>query len=310
MAITPRLAFAQTGLPPAPVARIDVVKDTYFGETLSDPYRWMENYKDPDWLPFLKGQNDHARAVLDAIPNRTKLLKRIQQLSGDTVLTGRLQNAGGKLFYQQRTAGSDNFRLFVKAAGKTRVLVDPTKLSGATGHVSLDWWKASPDGSHVVYGLSKDGSEDSVLHVMVTATGKDLPDMIPNTEDANPQWLDDGGGFFYNQLTSPPDSTERYLDSQARYHKLGTDPSSDPVVMKRGLIASIAYEKIQMPMVATFAGAAHAALFLSDVRPESRIYIAPVADIIAGNPKWIQVATFEDEITDFSTRWRGHLHAR
>ncbi|MBI1361809.1 MAG: prolyl oligopeptidase family serine peptidase [Alphaproteobacteria bacterium] len=300
MAATPRLAFAQTAVPPAPVARVEVVKDTYFGETLSDPYRWMENYKDPDWLPFLKGQNAHTRAVLDAIPNRSKLLKRIQQLSGDTVLTGRVQNAGGKLFYQQRTAGSDNFRLFVKSAGKTRVLVDPTKLGGKTGHVSLDWWKASPDGSHVVYGLSKDGSEDSVLHVLVTASGKDLPDSIPNTESGNPQWLDDGSGFFYNQLTSPPESTERYLNSQARYHKLGTDPSSDPVVMKRGLVANIVYEKIQMPMVATFAGATHAALFLSDVRPESRIYIAPVADIIAGNPKWVQVATFEDEITDFA----------
>ena len=54
--------------PPAPVARIEVVKDTYFGETLSDPYRWMENSKDRDWLPFLKGQNEHTRAILDALP--------------------------------------------------------------------------------------------------------------------------------------------------------------------------------------------------------------------------------------------------
>src|SRR5512140_3628542 len=57
-------------VPPAPVARVDVVRDTYFGETLSDPYRWMENDKDPEWLPFLKGQNDHARAILEALPTR------------------------------------------------------------------------------------------------------------------------------------------------------------------------------------------------------------------------------------------------
>ena len=48
-------------VPPAPVARIHVVQDTYFGETLSDPYRWMENPKDPDWLPYLKAQNDRTR---------------------------------------------------------------------------------------------------------------------------------------------------------------------------------------------------------------------------------------------------------
>src|SRR5580704_977340 len=82
-AATPNASAA--AIPPAPVARIVNAHDTYFGETLSDPYRWMENDKDPDWLPFLKGQNDHARAVLDALPTRTALLKRVQQLSGDTV---------------------------------------------------------------------------------------------------------------------------------------------------------------------------------------------------------------------------------
>ena len=71
---------------PAPIARIEVVKDTYFGETISDPYRWMENAKDPDWLSYLKAQNAHTRAIIDALPDRTALLKRIQRLSGDTVL--------------------------------------------------------------------------------------------------------------------------------------------------------------------------------------------------------------------------------
>jgi prolyl oligopeptidase len=80
-------ALTSGSSPAAPVARVEVVHDTYFGETLSDPYRWMENDQDPGWLPFLKGQNAHARAVLDAIPQREKLLKRIQQLSGDTAAT-------------------------------------------------------------------------------------------------------------------------------------------------------------------------------------------------------------------------------
>ncbi|TLZ14070.1 MAG: hypothetical protein E6K31_02055, partial [Gammaproteobacteria bacterium] len=67
-------ASASVRIPPAPVARVDIVKDAYFGETLSDPYRWMENDKDQEWLPFLKGQNEHTRAVLDTIPGRERLL--------------------------------------------------------------------------------------------------------------------------------------------------------------------------------------------------------------------------------------------
>jgi len=166
-------------IPPAPVARVAVVKDSYFGETVSDPYRWMENDKDPEWLPFLRGQNVHARAVLDAIPGRSQLLKRIEELSGDAASTRSAQRAGGQLFFEQRPVGADNFKLFVRHHGVDRVLIDPTQLSDANGHMSLDWWQPSPDGAHVVYGLSKDGSEDSVLHVLRVADGRDLPERTP-----------------------------------------------------------------------------------------------------------------------------------
>lgn len=295
-------AVAATGpktVPPAPVARVAIVEDTYFGETLSDPYRWMENDKDPEWLPFLKGQNEHARAVLDGIPGRDALLERIRQLSGDAAATRRVQRGGPRLFFEQRPAGADNFKLFVREGGKQRVLIDPTALgaNGAVGHWSLDWWEASPDGSHIAYGLSKDGSEDSVLHVLDVTSGRDLPERIANTQNATPQWLDDGSGFFYNQLTGKVDTPERYLDSQARFHRLGTDPASDPILMKRGSDANVVYERIQMPFVFTFTGSRHAILALSDVRPESRLFIAPVADALANRAHWTALATFEDEIT-------------
>ena len=293
-------AAAAPANPPAPVARIDVVHDTYFGETLSDPYRWMENDKDPDWLPFLKAENDHARAILDALPGRAALLKRIQQLSGDTVATSRVQRAGGLIFFTQRPLGADNYKLFVRAAGagQDRVLVDPTKAGGLKGHVSLDWWRASPDGHYVAYGVSKNGSEDSILHVLTVADGKDLPERIANTQGADPQWLDDGSGFFYNQLTGAVDTPERFLDSQARFHRLGTDPDTDPVLMKRGLVAGIDYDKIQAPHIVTFPGARHAILVLSDVRPETRAFIAPLADALTGHARWTPIATFADEVTD------------
>ena len=277
---------------------MEIVRDTYFGETLSDPYRWMENDKDTEWLPFLRGQNDHTRAVLDALPFRESLLQRIRQLSADTVLTGRIQRAGGLMFFQQRPLGADNYKLFVRQNGRDRLLVDPTALSDHTSHVSLDWWRASPTGQHVVYGLSKDGSEDSTLRVLVVADGTDLTERIPNTESANPQWLEDGSGFFYNQLTGQVDTPERYLDSQARFHRLATDPTLDPILMKRGLVAGVDYDRSQMPFVHTYPGARYALLKLADVRPESRWFIAPVADAIAGQTHWTPVVGFEDEVTD------------
>jgi prolyl oligopeptidase len=298
--IAERSMGAAEGIPAAPVARVAVVKDTYFGETLSDPYRWMENDKDPEWLPFLKGQNAHARAVLERIPGRAALLKRIEQLSGDTALTRRVQRAGGKLFFEQRPVGADNFKLFVREGAATRVLIDPTLKSGAASHFSLDWWQPSHDGTHLVYGLSKDGSEDSVLHVLTVSDGKDLPESIADTEHATPSWLPDGTGFFYNQLTGKNDTPERYLDSQARFHRLGTDPKADPVVMKRGLDPQVSFERIQIPHVACFEGSSHALLVLEDVRTEMRLLLAPLKDVLAGKPHWVTVAAFEDEVTDFA----------
>jgi len=284
-------------IPPAPVARVEVVKDNYFGETLSDPYRWMENDKDADWLPFLKGQNAHTHALLERIPGRAQLLKRIQQLSGDAALTRVARRSGGKLFFEQRPAGADSYKLFVREAGIDRVLIDPTALNAGGGHLSLDWWRPAPNGAHIVYGLSRDGSENSVLHIMNVANGRDLAEQIPDTENARPSWLDNGTGFFYNQLTGTAHTPARYLDSQARFHLLGADPASDPILMKRGLDPQVQFDRIQTPNIYCELGSDHALLLLSDVRQESRILVAPLAEVLAGNARWTAVADFADEVT-------------
>jgi prolyl oligopeptidase len=284
-------------VPPAPVARTETVRDTYFGETLADPYRWMENDRDRDWLPFLEGQNRHARAILERLPGRAELLARIRQVSGDTALTSKVQRAGGITFIQQRPAGKDNFQLIARGGRRDRILIDPTMLAAGGGHLSMDWWKASPDGRHVVYGLSKDGSEDSTLHVLSVASGRVLPESIPGTEAAIPQWLDDGSGFFYNQLTGAVDTPQRYLDSRARLHRLGSRPADDPILMQRGLLRDIDFEPIQMPYIVTYPGSHYVLLALTDVRRESRLYIAAVADVLGNRAHWVKVADFDDAVT-------------
>lgn len=290
--------MAETPVPP--VARVEPVTDTYFGEKVTDPYRWMENDQDRDWLQFLGAQNAYTRSVLDALPRRVPLLQRIQQLSGVVTAPAEVQLAGGRTFYQQRPAGANNFKLFVRENGKDRVLVDPTVFDTKDSHVSLDWWRVSPDGGKLAYGLSKDGSEDSTLAVMDVATGRVLPERIPNTQYGQAlSWLPDGSGFFYNQLTGKVGTPDRYLDSQARFHRLGTDPAADPVVMARGRDPSVAFEKIQVPAVIASDTSRHAVLVLGDVRPEVRLFVAPLADVTSGRAKWRQVATFEDQITDF-----------
>jgi prolyl oligopeptidase len=318
LAVSPIVVTIAADIPAAPVARVAPVTDTYFGETITDRYRWMENDKDPDWLPFLKQQNAHTRAVLDPLPKRGALLQRIQQLSGDIVAPARVKKSGTRVFYQQRPAGSNNFKLFVREGGKDRVLVDPTQLDTATSHVSLDWWYPSPDGKKLAYGLSKDGSEDSILYLMEVASGTLLKERIANTQGAEPSWLADSSGFFYNQLTGAVNTPQRFLDSQVRFHQVGTDAATDPVLMKRGLDAAVEYEKIQAPYIEVGTHSDSALLVLADVRQEKRIYSAPLKQVLSGKAQWRLVADFSDEVINqdlhgdqlYLLSTRGHPRGR
>ncbi len=276
---------------------MEPVKDVYFGDTVTDPYRWMENPKDPDWLPFLQGQNAHTRAILDALPRRRDLLARIRELSGDAASTRDLQQAGGRLFFEQRPAGADNYMLFVREAGNTRVLVDPTVLNTGAGHVSLDWWRASPNGDHVAYGLSRNGGENSILHILSVADGRDLPERIADTQGCTPQWVDDGSGFFYSPLTGAIGTPQRYQDEQSRFHRLGADPAADPVLVRRGLAPRIPFAPSQNPTIFTHFGSDHVVLRLKDIRDEAMVFVAPVSSASAGPTNWRPVAALVDQVT-------------
>jgi prolyl oligopeptidase len=301
-ASVPALARVAAGsMPRPPVARVDPVTDTYFGTKVVDPYRWMENSRDPEWLPFLQDQNAFARSVLDRLPGRAGLLSRISAVSGDVAITTKVRSSGNRLFFQQRPAGSENFKLFVRIRdGSAHALIDPTQLSVGDAHVSLDWWEPSSDGAHVAYGLSSAGSEASVLHVIVVDTGEILPERIEKTDSAMPSWLPDGSGFFYIQFTGERGTPGFYLNSQACLHRLRTDPSSDRVVLKGGMAANVPIAANQYPYIMTAVGSRFAIVLVGDVRPEFSAWSAQLTDVLSGNAQWKSICAFEDAVTGFA----------
>ncbi len=286
--------------PAAPVARKSPVAETLFGTTLTDDYRWMENDKDPDWLPYLKGQNAAARAILSAIPNREAMLKRVAALSGDAAATKTVQRAGTRTFVEARPAGANNYKLFVSEGASTRTLIDPETLGTATTHVSIDWWAASPDGSHLVYGLSEAGSENSVAQIMVVATLEILPERIARVPYAGPSWTNDGGGFFYNQLHGERGTIDRDKNSRAMFHRLRTDPATDRLILQNGH-ASFPIGEYEYPGIETSPGSDIAiAVLFNGVQRELTAYAAPVADVIGGSPTWRKVCDRADSITSLA----------
>ena len=178
MSLLPRsLLAAAAAIPPAPVARVEVVNDTYFGETLSDPYRWMENSKDPDWLPFLKAQNDHTRAIIDALPG-----------SGGAAQAHRatLRRNGGNEPRAARRRPD-----FLSSSAPWARIISSFSCAPPGAPRAGCWWTPRhsaaaratcrsiggvprPTASTWCTDLSKDGSEDSLLHILKVADGKDL----------------------------------------------------------------------------------------------------------------------------------------
>jgi prolyl oligopeptidase len=304
-AIHPLLAAGSATSGP-PVARVEPVSEQFFGETIVDPYRWMENSRDPDWEPFIRGQAAYARKVLDAIPGRKRLGARITQLSGDAVITRGVQSCGGVTFYEKRPVGADNFKLYVRPRihGEERLLIDPTVLNQDGKHVSLDWWSAAPDGSHVVYGLSPAGSEDSVIHILVVGTGEILPERISHAQYASPSWLPDSSGFFYNRLAGAPlGSVDYYKDSVAWLHRLRTEARDDVKILARGQYAEVPGEPTDFPNIMADASSQYVlAGMIGGVRRENPYYTARLSDLIVGRAQWRKVCDVADEVVSVSFR--------
>jgi prolyl oligopeptidase len=117
--------------------------------------------------------------------------------------------------------------------GADRVAVDPNA-QDAAGTTALDWYYPSDDGRLLAYGLSENGSEQSVLHVLELDTDQILPERIARTRAADLAWLPDGSGFYYTRYPSPgevPEGEEHYHRS-IFFHRLGTDPAADPLLFR------------------------------------------------------------------------------
>ena len=192
----------------APVARTEAVRDTYFGVTVQDPYRWLEDVGSDEVRGWLEGQAAHARSVLDALGHRAALLARVAELRGDGPARSGFAAAGGAVFHLRRDAGAEVAALVVRGPGgrPERALLDPGAMAGAA-HSAIDWYVPSPDGGHVACGVSQGGSEWSTLHVVETASGRLLDDALGGALFPFVSWLEDGGSFpsfVYHRHRDPP----------------------------------------------------------------------------------------------------------
>ena len=116
--------------------RVDVVEQQ-FGQTITDPYRWLENdvRSDKEVASWVESQNKLTNAHLDTLPGRTIFKDRLKELFNYERFTIPIKK-GGRYFYQRNSGVQNQLVLYVcnSADGAGRVLIDPNSWStdGAT----------------------------------------------------------------------------------------------------------------------------------------------------------------------------------
>lgn len=216
--------------PPKPIA------DYFHGTRVVDNYRWLEKADSPETQKWVAEENAYTRALLDPLPGRAAIQKRLTELLSIGNVTAPVI-AGHHYFYTRREGLQNQPVLYVRDSlnGSDRVLVDANSLS-ADGTIALDWFQPSDNGKYVAYGTSPSGSEMSTLHVIETKTGTSLPDIIEHTRAASIAWLHDNSGFYYTRYPSKgdvPPGQEMY-NRHVYFHLLGSPVETDDPVFGKG----------------------------------------------------------------------------
>ncbi|HSS69077.1 MAG TPA: prolyl oligopeptidase family serine peptidase [Casimicrobiaceae bacterium] len=299
-------AFAQTKPPAAPVKE---VTDTYFGVTVADPYRYMEDMKNPEVTGWMKAQADYTHAVLLKIPQRAEILKEVTKY-GDAAAARitSVQIVGEMVYYLKRNANENIAKLYVRRGftGKERLLFDPEKQPAPEGkHYAIDYYQPSPDNKYLAFGISIGGSEESVIHILEVATAKETGDVIDRANYATPSFLPDGRLVYsrLQKLAQGAPITDKYQNQRTYVHVLGKNPDDDPVILGAGVSPSVAAAPEELVFAGNPIGSKYiVGAVVNGVQREIRLYVAPLASLAGDKTPWTKICDTADDVTDIAVQ--------
>jgi prolyl oligopeptidase len=175
--------------------------DTYHGQSVDDPYRWMEDLESAELKSWLASQKQLMRDFADRQPVRKQLRDRIKELS--TTERFSLPNRVGDTIYYTRTAPSEvRPTLYAVSGDVERSIMKPDDFIHGEED-QLKTWSVSPDGRLLIYKTAIGQSRWGTLHVIDMESGE-LVDRIHSFQgNGSPVWGRDGKSFFYVRYDAP-----------------------------------------------------------------------------------------------------------
>ncbi|KAK6931380.1 Peptidase S9, prolyl oligopeptidase, catalytic domain [Dillenia turbinata] len=227
------------------------------GKSWNDPYNWMSNTNDPDFINYLNQENSYA----DAFMHDTKSLQ--QQLFDEMisrlppVISSPPERWGPWLYYQyipeekeypvlcrklasQKNGWAKRFLNYVSGGYVSEeVLLDWNELAeqyGKPRYVHVGTCRVSPDHNFLAYTLDITGNERFILQIKDLRTGCLLPKVRADGV-ISLAWAQDSCTLFYtvsDENHRPSRQDQSFFLLLVLCNKLGKDAAEDVMVFEEG----------------------------------------------------------------------------
>lgn len=207
------------------------VSDTYFGTTVKDPYRWLEDDRAEDTKAWVEAENKVTQSYLSKIPFRDDIKKRLETLWNYEKFTAPFKEGAYTYFYKNDGLQNQYVLYRQKDKGTPEVFLDPNKFS-KDATTSLAGIEFTKDGSMAAYQLSEGGSDWRKVIIRTTSDLKQVGDTMTDVKFSGLSWKGKEG-FYYSSYDKPKEGSQ--LSGLTQYHKLyfhriGTKQSEDVLV--------------------------------------------------------------------------------
>jgi len=214
-----------------PPARMDATADTYFGVTVPDPYRWLEDPDSNETLHWVEQQNELTERYLTT-PAREKIEERLTKLWNYPRYSAPAKRASRYFFWKNDGLQNQSVLYFQNSlAGEPSVLINPNLLS-PDGTISVGSAAYSFDGTLFAYGLSQSGSDRQLVKIRNIDSVTDYNDLLQWCRWPSIAIKHDDSGIFYDRFpepnTVPPEDEFNYC--RVYFHRLQTPQAEDTLI--------------------------------------------------------------------------------
>lgn len=223
------LSFGQSAIKYPATKKIDKV-DVYFGNSIPDPFRWLEDDRSAETAEWVKEQNKVTFDYLATIPFRNTIKARMEKLWNYEKVSAPFKEGDYTYYYKNNGLQNQSVMYRKDAKGTEELFLDPNTFS-KDATTSLDGVSFSKDGSLVAYSISEAGSDWRKVIFIDAKTKQSIGEPLVDVKFSGLSWKGNEG-IFYSSYEKPKGSELSAKTDQHRlfFHKLGTKQAEDAIL--------------------------------------------------------------------------------